>query len=52
MRKPGIIVFLIGILWAVIMGLIVSLDPGYVCQLDTDNLPTTLWSYPSLCFIS
>lgn len=52
MSKPGIAVFLIGIAWAVVMGLIVSLDPGYVCQLDADNLPTTLWSYPSLCFIS
>ena len=52
MSKPGIVVFWIGILWAVIMGLIVSLDPGYVCQLDADNLPTTLWSYPALCFMS
>jgi hypothetical protein len=52
MSKPGIIVIWIGILWTVIMGLFVSLDPGYVCRLDTDNLPTTLWSYPALCFIS
>ena len=52
MRKPGIAVFCIGALIAVIMGLIVSWDPGYVCQLDADNLPTTIWSYPALCFIS
>lgn len=51
MSKPGIIVFWSGVLWAVIMGLVVSLDPGYICQLDADNLPSTLWSYPSLCFI-
>jgi hypothetical protein len=52
MRKPGIVVFWVGVLLAVIMGLIVSLDPGYVCQLDADNLPSTAWSYPALCFIS
>ena len=52
MSKPGIVVFWIGVLLAVIMGLIVSLDPGYVCQLDADNLPSTAWSYPALCFIS
>ena len=50
--KSGRFVFGFGVLWAVIMGLVVSLDPGYVCQLDAENLPTTLWSYPSLCFIS
>ena len=52
MSKPGIVVFWIGVLLAVIIGLIVSLDPGYVCQLDADNLPSTVWSYPALCFIS
>ena len=52
MNKSGIVVFSIGVLWAVIMGLIVSLDPGYVCRLDGDNLPTSLWSYPALCFIA
>ena len=52
MSRPGIVVFWIGVLWAVVMGLIVSIDPGYVCQLDADNLPTTLWSYPALCFMS
>jgi hypothetical protein len=52
MSKPGIVVFWIGVLLAVIIGLIVSVDPGYVCQLDADNLPSTVWSYPALCFIS
>ena len=31
--------------------MIASLDPGFVCQLDAENLPTTLWSYPALCFV-
>lgn len=52
MDKSGKIVFGIGVLWAVIVGLVVSLDPGLVCRLEPDNLPTTLWSYPALCFIS
>ena len=52
MSKPGITVFLIGVFWSVFIGLIVSLDPGYVFQLDADNLPTTLWSYPALCFVA
>lgn len=51
MSRPGVVVFGIGVALAVSMGLIASLDPGYVCQLDADNLPTTLWSYPALCFV-
>jgi hypothetical protein len=45
MSKPGKVVFIIGISLAVIMGIIASFDPGFVCQLDSENLPTTLWSY-------
>ncbi len=52
MGRTGIVVFWIGVLSAVIVGLIVSLDPGYVCRLDADNPPATLWSYPALCFVS
>ena len=52
MSKSGKLVFGIGVLWAISIGLIVSLDPGYVCRLDAENLPTSLWNYPALCFIS
>ena len=51
MSKSGAVVFGMGLSLAVIMGLIVSLDPGLVCRLDADNLPTTLFSYPALCFV-
>ena len=50
--KSGKLVFGIGVLWAISIGLIVSLDPGYVCRLDAESLPTSLWNYPALCFIS
>ena len=43
--------FWTGMLLAVIMGLVASLDPGYVCRLDAESLPETLWSYPALCFV-
>jgi hypothetical protein len=33
------------------MGIMVSWDPGLVCRLDAENLPTTIWSYPALCFV-
>ena len=36
---------------AVISGLLISLDPGAVCHLDSDNLPKTIWNYPALCFV-
>ena len=52
MNKLGKVVFGIGIFLAVTMGVIVSIDPGYVCQLDAENLPQTIWSYPALCFVS
>jgi len=51
MGKLGKIVFGIGVFLAIIMGVIVSYDPGYVCQLDVENLPTNIWSYPALCFV-
>lgn len=51
MSKPGSVVFGAGVILAVIMGLLASLDPGFVCQLDADNLPTNLWNYPALCFV-
>ena len=51
MNKLGKILFWSGVSLAVIMGVIVSYDPGFVCQLDSENLPETIWSYPALCFI-
>lgn len=51
MSKSGAVLFATGLSFAVIMGLVVSLDPGLVCQLDSENLPTTLFSYPALCFV-
>lgn len=44
MNKPGIALVWTGVLLAVIMGLVASLDRGYVCRLDAENLPETLWS--------
>ena len=52
MNKLGKIVFGVGVFLAVAMGVIVSIDPGYFCHLDAENLPTTIWSYPALCFVS
>jgi len=50
MNKFGKIIFLIGVAIAFIMGAIISYDPGFVCHLDPDNLPETIWNYPALCF--
>jgi hypothetical protein len=51
MNKLGKVVFGTGVLLAVMMGVIVSIDPGYVCHLDAENPPTTIWSYPAFCFV-
>ena len=51
MNKLGKVIFWSGVSLTVIMGAIVSFDPGFVCQIDSDNLPETIWSYPALCFI-
>ena len=50
MKKLGKITYWIGISLAVIMGAMVSYDPGVFCNLDSNNLPQTIWSYPALCF--
>lgn len=50
MKKIGKTTFWIGISIAIIMGIIVSLDPGYFCNLDKSNLPQSIWSYSALCF--
>lgn len=50
MNKLGKGIFFIGVALAIIMGAIISYDPGFVCHLDPDNLPETLWNYPALCF--
>ncbi|MGA9270587.1 MAG: hypothetical protein WBV45_08200 [Lutimonas sp.] len=52
MKKLGKVVFGIGVFLAVTMGVIVSIDPGYVCHLDAENLQTGIWDYPALCFVS
>lgn len=51
MNKQGKIIFWIGASIAVIMGAIISYDPGAVCQIDADNLPESLWTYSALCFV-
>jgi hypothetical protein len=51
MNKLGKVIFWIGVSLAVIMGAIVSYDLGFVCHLDPENLPETIWSYPALCFL-
>lgn len=51
MNHNGKIVFWIGVSLAVIMGVMVSYNPGAVCNLDSNNLPQTIWSYPAMCFI-
>ena len=50
MKKFGKTIFWIGLSIAIIMGIIVSWDPGYFCNLDKNNLPQSIWSYPALCF--
>ena len=50
MKNKGKAIFWIGVSLSVLMGLIVSIDPGVVCDLNSDNLPETIWSYPALCF--
>jgi len=50
MSKRGKVLFFIGVLLALIMGIVVSWDPGFFCNLDKSNLPESLWSYPALCF--
>ena len=50
MNKTGKIIFFIGVSIATIMGAIISYDPGFICHLDPENLPETIWSYPALCF--
>jgi len=50
MKKIGKTTFWIGLSIAIIMGIIVSWDPGYFCNLDKNNLPQSIWSYPALCF--
>ena len=50
MENKGKAIFWVGVLSTVLMGLIVSIDPGYVCNLDPENLPETIFSYPALCF--
>ena len=50
MKNKGKAIFGVGVLITVLTGLIVSLDPGAVCNLDPENLPESIWSFPALCF--
>ena len=50
MKKTGKVLFFTGVLIAIIMGSIISWDPGCFCHLDADNLPQSFWTYPALCF--
>ena len=51
MNKKGKIIFFIGVSIAVLAGIVISLDPGFICQIDADNLPNTIWDYSAICFI-
>jgi len=51
MKRYGKIIFAIGVFIAVLMGAIVSWDPGTFCNLDANNPPDTIWSYSVLSFI-
>lgn len=50
MEKMGKVLFFTGALIAIIIGVIVSYDPGFVCNLDAESLPESFWTYPALCF--
>ena len=50
MNKLGKVIYWIGVSLVLIMGAMVSYDPGAICNLDSKNLPQTIWSYPALCF--
>ncbi len=49
-NKNGKIIFWIGVALALIMGAVVSYDPGFFCNLDSDNPSQAIWSFPALCF--
>lgn len=51
MRTTGKILFFAGIAIALFIGIIISIDIGDFCNLDKDNLPTSIWDYSALCFI-
>ena len=50
MKNFGKTTFWIGISIAIIMGIIISWDPGFFCNLDKNHLPQSIWSYSALCF--
>ena len=50
MEKMGRVLFFVGVAIAIILGVIISYDPGFFCQLDKENLPDSIYSYPALCF--
>ena len=51
MRTTGKTLFFIGVAIALFIGIIISIDIGDFCNIDKDNLPTSVWEYPALCFI-
>lgn len=52
MERAGSVIFFIGAAMAVVAGLLVSLNLGWVCQLSVENPPQSFLSYPALCFIA
>jgi hypothetical protein len=51
MRTTGKTLFFIGIAIALFIGIIISIDIGDFCNIDKENLPTSVWDYSALCFI-
>ena len=51
MKKYGKTIYWVGVSIASIMGIMVSLDPGFFCNLNENNLPQSILSYPALCFM-
>lgn len=51
MGTTGKVLFFAGIAIALFIGIIISIDIGDFCNLDKENLPTSVWDYSALCFI-
>jgi hypothetical protein len=51
MRTTGKTLFFAGIIIALFIGIIISINIGDFCNLDKENLPDSIWEYPALCFI-
>lgn len=49
-KHLGIAVFWAGVGLALLSGILISIDPGSVCNLPSGGLPQQFWSYSALCF--